>query len=425
MATVTIDYTPLPSQAVFHKTSSRVKCLLGGVGSGKTKAGAAEAVNHVLNQPNQSGMIVSPTYNMLTRLSLPAFLEMLPSELIKEHRKGDRVITMHNGAKVWYASADRPETLDGTNLSWWWADEARYIKRSAYSTLLARLREPGARRFQGFLTTTPEMNWLFDEFGSDSRPQDREIIHAKTSENIYNPDDYIEQMRRSYSSSLFEMYVGGRFVHLSGGVFPEFSADVHVEDDLEPVENLPVNLAVDFGYRSPSVLYFQLLPFCRKHGAQNCVHIIDEEQPSNCSTRELTRLIEKKLAYKRWRKGIAYVDPAGAAASIVEGYSDVSLLKGEGWRVVATYDPKKRYIPYGIDQMRIKLKPFAGPPTLYIAKRCNHERGIIRSLQASKYPEKLAGVQANVPLKDGVYDHARDALRYAIIGLESTGVRTL
>ena len=109
----------------------------------------------------------------------------------------------------------------------------------------------------------------------------------------------------------------------------------------------------------------------------------------------------------------------------MEGYSDVSLLKGEGWRVVATYDPKKRYIPYGIDQMRIKLKPFAGPPTLYIAKRCNHERGIIRSLQASKYPEKLAGVQANVPLKDGVYDHARDALRYAIIGLESTGVRTL
>lgn len=424
MTEVQVNYEPLPAQSAFHLERSRVKCLLGGVGSGKTKAGAAEALNHCLHQPGQDGMIVSPTYNMLTRLSLPAFLDMLPAELIAEHRKGDRVFILHNGVKVWYASADRPETLDGTNLSWWWADEARYIKRSAYHTLLARLRQPGAKRHQGFLTTTPEMNWLFDEFGSDAAPADRAVIHAKTSDNIHNPDDYIDQMQRTYSASLFNMYVGGQFVHLSGGVFDDFNAAVHVQD-LTVDPRLPVCLAVDFGYRNPSVLYFQHVPFCKQHGTKNCMHIIDEDQPANCSTRQLVQLIEDKCKRKAFRRGIAYVDPAGAAASIVEGYSDVSLLKGAGWKVVATYDPRKRWIPYGIDQIRLKLKPHNSPAELYIDKALKHERGITRSLQASKYPDKQAGTQANIPLKCGVYDHARDALRYAVIGLENKGVKTL
>jgi hypothetical protein len=424
MSEITIDYKPLAAQAAFHLCRDRVKCMLGGVGSGKTRAGGAEAANHALNQPGCDGMIVSPTYNMLTRLSLPSFLETLPKQAIREHRRGDRVFVLHNGARVWYASADRPETLDGSNLAWFWVDEARYIKRTAYTTLLARLRQPGARRHQGFLTTTPEMNWLFDEFGSDSKPEDRGIINAKTADNYHNPADYIDQMRRSYSASLFEMYVGGQFVHLAGGVFDDFSARVHVQP-LTVDPKLPVNLAVDFGYRSPAVLYFQLLPFCSAHKSRQCMHIIDEDQPSNTPTRGLVELIGRKFKRNSWRKGLAYVDPAGAAASIVEGYSDVSLLKGDGWRVLATYDPRKRWIPYGIDQIRIKLNPHDGPPSLYIDPKCNHERGIVRSLQASKYPEKKAGVQANIPEKCGVYDHARDALRYAVIGLNNNGVKVL
>ena len=424
MTEVRIDYSPLPAQHAFHACKDRVKCMLGGVGSGKTRAGGAEAANHALNQPNCDGMIISPTYNMLTRLSLPSFLETLPKQAIKEHRKGDRVFILHNGGKVWYASADRPETLDGSNLAWFWVDEARYIKRMAYTTLLARLRQPGAIRHQGFLTTTPEMNWLFDEFGSDSRPDDRAIINARTQDNIHNPDDYIDQMERSYSASLFDMYVGGQFVHLSGGVFADFNTSIHVQK-LAVDPKTPVNIAVDFGYRNPSVLYWQVFPFCKEHNSRQCMHIIDEDQPTNISTRQLVELVKKKFARNQWRRGLAYVDPAGAAASIVEGYSDVSLFKGDGWKVLATYDPRKRWIPYGIDQIRLKLMPHSGMPSLYIDSKCKHERGIIRALQASKYPDKQAGTQANVPVKDGLYDHARDALRYAVIGLENNGVKIL
>ena len=156
-----------------------VKAYLGGVGAGKTAAGAYEAVKHALGQPGSNGMIVAPTYNMLRRVTLTAFLDALPPGCIREHRMVQRCIILHNGSRIWYASADNPGTLDGTNLTWWWFDEARYGRPEAYYKLVARLREPGAILHQGFITTTPEMNWLYEEFEAH-RPEGRELIHAPT-----------------------------------------------------------------------------------------------------------------------------------------------------------------------------------------------------------------------------------------------------
>ena len=422
-----ISYVPLEGQEIFHRSQARVKAMLGGVGSGKTAGGAHEAVKHALGQPGQSGMIVAPTFNMLRRLSLPAFLDAMPEAAVKIHHKGDKCITLHNESKIWYASTERPGSLDGSNLSWFWMDEPRYSPLEAFEIMLARLREPGALLHQGWLTSTPEMNWLFDLFGSESRQEGFDLVRVHTEDNSYNPDDYIDQMKRTYSDSTFAMYVGGEFIHLSGGVFPQFDSKVHIQD-LQYEAKLPVSIAVDFGYRFPSVLYFQHLPHCRTHKTTNCVHIIDEDQPENCPTVELMKVIERKFTRKRWRKGVAYVDPAGASSNVTVGYSDVQVMKGYPyqWECRCVWDIRKRHIPWGIDQMRLILKPYGSPPRLYIDKGCKDDRGIVRAFQASKYPDKnkIAGKRDVQPTKD-IYTHARDACRYLVIGLDGKGAERL
>jgi hypothetical protein len=65
----------------------------------------------------------------------------------------------------------------------------------------------------------------------------------------------------------------------------------------------------------------------------------------------------------------------------------------------------------GIEAVRQRLSPAAGPVRLRIDARCTH---LIKSLTAYRYNERDA--RDELPLKDG-NDHAVDALRYLVMGV--------
>jgi hypothetical protein len=71
-----------PAQWAFVYSPARFSFYVGGVGAGKTFAGAARAVLRMIEDPGSLGLIGAPTYPMLRDATLRAFLELLPRPLI-------------------------------------------------------------------------------------------------------------------------------------------------------------------------------------------------------------------------------------------------------------------------------------------------------------------------------------------------------
>ena len=83
-----IGYSPLPSQARFHRLRTRFKGFSGPVGSGKSAALCQEAIRRAYQNPGRQGLLGAPTYPMLKDATQRSLLEILertkvPYELTK------------------------------------------------------------------------------------------------------------------------------------------------------------------------------------------------------------------------------------------------------------------------------------------------------------------------------------------------------
>jgi hypothetical protein len=103
------------------------------------------------------------------------------------------------------------------------------------------------------------------------------------------------------------------------------------------------------------------------------------------------------------------IDPAGNARNEQTGVSAADVLRKAGLKVRS----RPMTIQRGLDLVRARLRPAAGPPRIRIHPRCSH---LVEALEKyhydAKHPDRLD------PVKDGP-DHAADALRYLITNLDA------
>lgn len=221
----------IAAQVAFWRDPARVRGFVGGVGSGKTFAGAIAA----LTAPAGSvGMIVAPDYPTMSRVTMRTFFELCPPQLIKEKSAGERWVRLVDGKVIFWASAHNPESLRGPNLGWWWGDEWAYVDEEAHRVLMGRLRKRPGRCWW---TTTPNgQNWLYD--WAVQRDLGYSVHHAHTRDNPYNLDSFAADLEREYASDplYIAQELAGQWVDLSGSKrFP----GTLVEACFAPRERLP------------------------------------------------------------------------------------------------------------------------------------------------------------------------------------------
>jgi hypothetical protein len=197
---------------------------------------------------------------------------------------------------------------------------------------------------------------------------------------------------------------------LENAVFAEFDLSLHVR----PVEynpNLPLYRAIDFGFVNPFVcLWIQV-------DNDGVVRILDEYIRSKAT------IDMHALAILNWRvaqppsavisssipKPIpitgTFCDPAGAGVNDVNGSSAVRELR----KLSINCRYRKSSILEGIELIRRALRNGRGESTLIISPRC---KTLIESLRCYHYPDTTT---IELPVKDGVYDHPIDALRYFFV----------
>ena len=212
-------------QEKFLASSAQYRAFVGGIGSGKTYAGALaallEANKHTL------GLVIAPTYPMLRDASLRTFLQ-IAGRWVREFNKAEMSCVLGNGAEVLFRSADNPDRLRGPNASWFWFDEGAVVPDvEPWQVAIGRLRE-GGKVGRGWVTTTPKgYNWVYDEFGPtvvEASGGAKELFTTRTADNPFLAPEFVQGLQNQYSGAFRKQELEGAFVPLEGTAFRNIRA---------------------------------------------------------------------------------------------------------------------------------------------------------------------------------------------------------
>jgi len=224
---------------------------------------------------------------------------------------------------------------------------------------------------------------------------------ARQANGYLKIDDCITARRRA-SRAGWEAEMLCKRPSLENVVFDEFDPAKHVRP-IDYDANLAVYRTLDFGFVNPFVcLWVQV-------DADGVVRVIDEYVRSRATIDVHAAEIKQRTPGGEERMAATFCDPAGGSVNDVTGTSVVRELRTLG--IITRY--RRSRILEGIELIRRAIRAGDGKSRLVISPRCQR---LIEALQCYHYPEPgSAAGGGELPLKDGVYDHPIDALRYFFI----------
>ncbi len=398
-------------QKKFVHSKTRFTALIGGVRSGKTYAGAVKGIERALFLPT-IGAAVAPTAAMARDVLVPQYAELL-GERIAKWLSSNMEMTLRNGSKILFRSADNPDRLMGLTLDWFHLDEAAQLPKRVWETLVNRTISTGG---PGFLTTTPRgRNWVFDLVQDWEHDPDAKIIIAKTSDNPQISSADIARARRQLDPKYFRQQYEASFESSGLAVYDDFSPETHVlKPRWEIHPDWPVYIALDLGWTHPTaILWAQLSPdgewiffdeLVQSHLRLNKVAgaILGEPVDIGGET------FRAKVPYSRIERVVCGIEGRQSRQE-AGGESAVRILANAGVTRVGVYSGS---IVDGIHAVRSKLLSADGVVNLKISPVC---RRLIDDFQGYNYPSDTDGSAiGELPDKDGVHDHTMDALRYLV-----------
>ena len=240
-----------PEQWAFASSPRRFCFFVGGIGSGKTYAGAARAIARMRDNPTALGLIAAPTYAMLRDTTMRTFFMLLPANTIRTFNKSENRLRLESGAEVLFRSMDEPDRARGLNLGWFWLDEAPLCGYYAWEVLKGRLRQRGVAT-AGWATGTPHgRDGFYRDFEAERRPR-HALFRASTRTNLHNlPPGYIEQL--GYTGAFAEQEIEGQFAAFEGLVYTFDATPLgHLREPEPDAMWADVVGGVDWGYTNPA-----------------------------------------------------------------------------------------------------------------------------------------------------------------------------
>lgn len=215
-----LDVAVHAAQATFVAGDARFSCFLGGIGAGKTTAGAIKALRYLT--PGSLGLVIAPSFRMLRDASWRTSLELWRRlEVAEQVFRGDELrVVFVNGAEALFRSAEEPERLRGPNASWAWIDEGALCHPDTWPITIGRLRQHGTAG-PCWVTTTPKPrnigigstgeNWVRRVFVTN-RTDETVLYRAATAGNPFLPPSYLRSLRSQYTARLARQELDAEWV---------------------------------------------------------------------------------------------------------------------------------------------------------------------------------------------------------------------
>lgn len=327
---IDIELSNSQYEFLYDDTSEVLFC--GGVGSGKTTAGAFKVIRFINEYPGVTGLITANTHSQLTKATLTELFKWLDIFGIKYKYLVNQNILWVFGekpTKILCYSMEKPENLAGPNVGWCWQDEASFYKKLAYDKASARVRDKNGP-CQIFKTTTPNgFNWLYEHYVEKENTNKR-LIYSNTMDNMVNLDSgFVDRLNDAYDKKMAEQEISGAFVNMNAGqVYYGFDRRRHVKEGVHLKDTDLLIVGLDFNVH----------PLCGVYVAQRggMIYVVDELYLENSNTFQAAKEI-KKAHPARYLQVIA--DETGNRRRTSANQTDHEIIRRSGLDLVKFKNP--------------------------------------------------------------------------------------
>jgi hypothetical protein len=278
----------------------------------------------------------------------------------------------------------------------------------AFKKTVGRMR--GCENPQMFFVSTPEgTHYLHKIFVEDDKG-DRKLFRAKTSDNPFLPDGYVDSLEANYDDKLLSAYRDGLFVNLTSGVvYHAFGAH-----NIRPVEldaRLPIVIMCDFNRG--------VKPMCWNIGQEQsgAMHIKASLRKNHINTQDMCTVLEEEL-YRLLgtKKGERlpelrfYGDYSGSAHTSNSTLNDWEIIERHFSNLSSYVDVRImpcRSVRDGVAATNARLKSGRGDVHIFIDPEAKH---LIRDYELTVWDQAGMREDQNDPERS----HAVSAVRYYV-----------
>lgn len=321
----------LKHQRDFINSTAKHTALIGGFGSGKSHSGVDKTIIKKMLMPNVSCAYYLPTYGLIQDVAIPKFTsQLLNFNIPFTVNRSDNVIKTKYG-NILLRNMSDPERIIGYEVGYSLIDETDILSKDKMSEvfmkIIGRNRSilPNGMINQTDVVGTPEgFKWLY-EFFIKNASETKNVVKAKTNDNPFLPDGYIQTLKETYTDSQVTAYLNGEFVNLNSQcVYTSYNRKAH-RTDVKALPNEILYVGLDF-----NITNMNAVVHVKRNGKLYAVGEIH----GGYDTQTICDYLKEN--YKGHQITIN-PDASGNARS-TSGASDFSILKANGFIVDA---PKK------------------------------------------------------------------------------------
>lgn len=438
-----IDYTPPPTGARFMQDDSRMRVLMGPVGSGKSVTCCFEIVRRASSQaPGKDGKrrtrcaVVRETARQLEDTTIKTWLDWFPDGVCGHYMKTKKTYFFSVGdveCEVMFRAlddADDVANLNSLELTFAWFNECRDIHPDIVDAMSKRIgrypskKDGGPTWFGMWGDTNPPVmeTWWYYQMEhinpSDGvSPNDNKwAVYKQPSgrspyaENIENlPEGYYDITGRS--DEYIRVFIDGEYGLSSAGnpIYKYFRPDYHMAK--EPIKHIhngmrPIIIGMDAGL-CPAAVFGQL-------DARGRALILAEAVSFDMGMQRFIRTMVRPLLMERFAGSpvLVVVDPAGVQRAQTDERSVVDIIRAEGFKVTPARTNTVTARINAVDDYL--MRQVDGDPAFLVDPSCTR----LKAAMMGGYRYKPRG--DNV-IDKNQHSHVAEALQYLMLHITSGG----
>ena len=422
-------YTPNKHQLRAHQADARIILVCGANRIGKSTLGAAELAFHLTRRyPSWwskkrrfykpiKAIVVCDAMQKIEKVIEPKIREFLPADYIDDVRRitGGYLnrIKCKDGSTVDFLSSEQDQmSFEGADWDFYWGDEPQ--KKRQFDAIMRGLVD---RQGISVITFTPLVEpWMKEDLVDKADGKKIDVITAVMHDNMFDikgnailSKDAIDEFENSLSEDMRDTRIYGKFFHLRGTVYTEFS-DIH-KVEFDYVYPDPVISVLDPHDRQPHHVIWATID-------RNDDIFVHSELAIHCTVSELAGLVHKVEKDNGYRMRRRLIDPNfGRKPLITTGRNFIQELAKAGCGGWNEADDAK-------DEGRLKVKEylhydrrkdisFTNKPKLFFHKFRTPKT--IHSIQNHQYEEWIGKIAGERDPKEKPKDketHGADCVRY-------------
>ncbi|BAS55372.1 phage terminase large subunit [Leptolyngbya boryana IAM M-101] len=309
--------------------------MVAGFGAGKTKSLILKTILLASKNVGTDGALYSPTHTLANDTLIPEMDDQLEALGIPYKFRASPLpsytLFFPNGkTRVLVRSFENWRRIRANNLSFACVDEIDVVEprisKPAFKLLMGRIRVGKVR--QVAVVSTPEGFGLLWEFfvKEAAGKSDRRLIHAKSTDNPFLPEDFIESLLENYPPQLIRAYLNGEFVNLTqGAIYTSFDRALNNCLDEPDLEYLHLGMDFNVGKMAAVVHVFRMQE----------PRAVDEFVNLQDTPAMIVAIKERYPDHAKQGLIKVYPDASGNNRSTKNASeSDIALLKQAGFEVI-------------------------------------------------------------------------------------------